>query len=397
MPSQQPDPDPDSHVPLTLRVATAWAWRVLVLAFAVAALVAAVSRLQFVALAIFVALLLTAFLSPFHTRLLTWGAPRWLATAATLVSFILVLVGLVALIGGSIASEWGTLSVAFQDGLDDIRRWLSDGPLHASDSQINQWIASVQETLSNNQGSVVSGALSTAATAAEVVSGAFLALFSTIFFLHDGKGIARWFVALFPERSQEGVSEAGSTAWVTLTGYVRGTVIIAFVDALSIGIALTILRVPLALPLAVLVFFGAFVPIVGAFVTGFVAVVVALAANGLWTAVAVFAAILGVQQVEGHILQPLVMGRMVRLHPLAVVLAVTAGSLLAGIVGAIVAVPLAAVVNVVVRSYRARAQAALVGEPGPRQEPDPPGSSDPLEPSADPVVTATAAADGPED
>ena len=137
--------------------------------------------------------------------------------------------------------------------------------------------------------------------------------------------------------------------------------IIAFVDALSIGIALTVLRVPLALPLAVLVFFGAFVPIVGAFVTGFVAVVVALAANGVWTAVAVFAAILGVQQVEGHILQPLVMGRMVRLHPLAVVLAVTAGSLLAGIVGAVVAVPLVAVVNVVVRSYRARSLAAAAG------------------------------------
>ena len=181
---------------------------------------------------------------------------------------------------------------------------------------------------------------------------------------------------------------------MTLTGYVRGTVIIAFVDALSIGIALTILRVPLALPLAVLVFFGAFVPIVGAFVTGFVAVVVALAANGLWTAVAVFAAILGVQQVEGHILQPLVMGRMVRLHPLAVVLAVTAGSLLAGIVGAIVAVPLVAVVNVVVRSYRARSLAALVGEPEPAQEPDAPESAE--SPAA--VAEATpASADVPED
>ena len=133
--------------------------------------------------------------------------------------------------------------------------------------------------------------------------------------------------------------------------------IIAFVDAASIGIVLTVLRVPLALPLAVLVFFGAFIPIVGAFVTGFVAVVVALAANGVWSAVAVLVAIIAVQQVEGHILQPVVMGRMVRLHPLAVVLAVTAGSLLAGIVGAVVAVPLVAVVNVVVRSYRARSQA----------------------------------------
>ena len=118
-----------------------------------------------------------------------------------------MLVGLGALIGGSIANEWGTLSVAFQDGLSDIRRWMADGPLHASDTQIDDWIASLQKALSNNQGSLVSGALSTAATAAEVISGAFLALFSTIFFLHDGKGIAGWFVALFPKKSQEGVSE----------------------------------------------------------------------------------------------------------------------------------------------------------------------------------------------
>ncbi len=361
-----PDEDPsnpDSHVPLSLRVAAAWSWRILVVAAAVAALAVAVARLQFVALALFVALLLTAFLAPAHARLVRWSAPRWLATATTLLGFLAVLAGVVALISGSIANEWDTLSVAFQDGLDDIRVWLADGPLHASDSQINEWITNVQKALADNQSSLVSGALSTAATAAEVVSGAFLALFATLFFLHDGRGIGAWFVGLFPSRSQEGVTAAGTSAWATLTGYVRGTVIIAFVDAAAIGIALTILRVPLALPLAVLVFFGAFVPIVGAFVTGFVAVVVALAANGLWTAVAVFAVILAVQQLEGHILQPLVMGRMVRLHPLAVVLAVTAGSLLAGIVGAVVAVPLVAVVNVVVRTYRTRSLATVDESP----------------------------------
>ena len=349
--------NPDSHVPMTLRVSAAWSWRILVVTVAVAALIAAVARLQFVALALFVALLLSAFLAPLHERLVRWGAPRWLATAATLVSFVTVLVGVAILIGNSIANEWGTLSLAFQDGLADIRQWLADGPLHASDNQISEWIDSLQEALANNQDSLVSGALSTATTAAEVVSGAFLALFATIFFLHDGRGIGNWFVGLFPARSQDGVAAAGASGWLTLTGYVRGTVIIAFVDAASIGIVLTVLRVPLALPLAVLVFFGAFIPIVGAFVTGFVAVVVALAANGVWSAVAVLVAIIAVQQVEGHILQPVVMGRMVRLHPLAVVLAVTAGSLLAGIVGAVVAVPLVAVVNVVVRSYRSRSNA----------------------------------------
>jgi predicted PurR-regulated permease PerM len=368
-------PGADEHVPLGLRVAAAWSWRVLVVVAAVAVVVLAVARLQLLTLAIFVALLLTALLSPLHRRLVSWGWPRWLATTATVVGLVLVVLGLGALIGGSIANEWGTLSVAFQDGLDDIRSWLADGPLHASDSQIDQWLESLQQSVKDNQGFLVSGALSTAVTAAEVGSGALLAVFSTIFFLHDGRGIATWVVRLFPSRVQPDAVDAGDAAWTALTGYVRGTVIIAAVDAVSIGIVLTILRVPLALPLAVLVFFGAFVPIVGAFVTGFIAVVVALATQGVWTALIVLAAILAVQQVEGHVLQPVVMGRMVRLHPLAVVFAVTAGSVLAGIVGAVVAVPLVAVVNVVIRRLRDRGNDAAPppDDGGPVADADPVG------------------------
>jgi putative heme transporter len=366
---------PDEHVPLSLRVAAAWSWRVLVVGVAVGAAVVAISRLQLLALAVFVGLLLTALLAPLHARLCAVGVPRWLATVLMIVGFIAVLLGAAVLVGGSIVNEWGELSVSFQEGLDDIRVWLADGPLHASQGQIDQWLATLQATLSDNQSSLVSGALTTATTAVEVVTGAFLALFASIFFLHDGRGISRWFVGLFPARSQEGVEHAGAAGWITLTGYVRGTVIIALVDATSIGIVLSLLRVPLAIPLAVLVFFGAFVPIVGALVTGFVAVVVALAANGLWTAIAVLAAIIAIQQVEGHLLQPVVMGRLVRLHPLAVVLAVTAGSVLAGIVGAVVAVPLVAVVNVVVRSYRERSvgdqdSSAVEGLDSDPREPD---------------------------
>jgi predicted PurR-regulated permease PerM len=193
-------------------------------------------------------------------------------------------------------------------------------------------------------------------------------VFATVFFLLDGERIWAWLVSLFPQRSQAGVREAGSRSWAVLTAYVRATVIIAFVDAVAIGIALAILRVPLALPLAVLVFFGAFVPIVGAFVTGFVAVVVALAARGPVIALLVLLAIVVIQQVEGHLLQPLLTGRLVRLHPLGVVLAVTAGSVLAGLVGAIVAVPLAAVLTTVLGYYGALARApvdALAVEPTP--------------------------------
>ncbi len=344
----------DQHVPLSLRVAAAWSWRVLVVGLAVSALVALVLRLQLVAVALFVGLFITALLSPMHARLVRWGWPRWLATVTVLVTLVIILLGAAALVGGSIVNEWGALSASFQQGLDDIRRWLAEGPFHISDGQLDAWLANLQEAMSENQSSLVSGFVTTAATAAEVVSGAFLAFFASIFFLHDGAGISRWSLRLFPVRAQEGVEQAGSAAWATLTGYVRGTVIIALVDAVAIGVVLTILKVPLAGPLAVLVFFGAFIPIVGALVTGFVAVVVALAANGLITAVIVLAAIIGVQQLEGHVLQPVVMGRLVRLHPLAVVVAVTAGSLLGGIIGAVVAVPLVAVVNVVIRTYRGR-------------------------------------------
>lgn len=352
------DTDVDQHVPLSLRVAAAWSWRVLVVGLAVSALVALVLRLQLVAVALFVGLFITALLTPMHARLVRWRWPRWLATVTVLVTLVIVLSGAAALVGGSIVNEWDALSASFQQGLDDIRRWLADGPFHISDGQVDTWLANLQQAMSENQSSLVSGFVTTAATAAEVVSGAFLAFFASIFFLHDGYGISRWGLRLFPARAQEGVEEAGSAAWATLTGYVRGTVIIALVDALAIGIVLTILKVPLAGPLAVLVFFGAFIPIVGALVTGFVAVVVALAAKGLITAAIVLAAIIGVQQLEGHVLQPVVMGRLVRLHPLAVVVAVTAGSLLGGIIGAVVAVPLVAVVNVVIRTYRGRSLTA---------------------------------------
>ncbi len=352
------DAEVDQHVPLSLRVAAAWSWRVLVVGLAVSALVALILRLQLVAVALFVGLFITALLSPMHARLVRWRWPRWLATVTVLVTLVIVLLGAAALVGGSIVNEWGALSASFQQGLDDIRRWLADGPFHVSDGQIDRWLANLQQAMSENQSSLVSGFVTTAATAAEVVSGAFLAFFASIFFLHDGHGISRWGLRLFPARAQEGAEEAGSAAWATLTGYVRGTVIIALVDGLAIGIVLTILKVPLAGPLAVLVFFGAFIPIVGALVTGFVAVVVALAAKGLITAVVVLAAIIGIQQLEGHVLQPVVMGRLVRLHPLAVVVAVTAGSLLGGIIGAVVAVPLVAVVNVVIRTYRGRSLTA---------------------------------------
>jgi len=359
---------PALAVPRPVRVAAEWSWRLLVIAAAIVAAALLANRLKLLLLALFVALLVAALLAPAvrWAQRVTWGR-RGFATLTVLVLCLALLVGVVTLLAVEVSSQVNDLSDKFTDGLHQIRTWLRD-TFGVDDARIQQWVQQVVDQIRANRESLLSGALSGTRIALEVLSGAAIALFATVFFLLDGERIWAWLVSLFPQRSQAGVREAGSRSWAVLTAYVRATVIIAFVDAVAIGIALAILRVPLALPLAVLVFFGAFVPIVGAFVTGFVAVVVALAARGPVIALLVLLAIVVIQQVEGHLLQPLLTGRLVRLHPLGVVLAVTAGSVLAGLVGAIVAVPLAAVLTTVLGYYGALARApvdALAVEPTP--------------------------------
>lgn len=354
-----PEPLPPSHleVPRQIRVTADWAWRVLVIAAAVVAVLLLAYRLKLLFLAMFVALLAAALLVPavrFVQRVAR--ASRGFATAVVLVLVLAGFVGLATLLTLEVSGSFTDLGDKFADGLAQIRGWVRD-TFGIDDATLQNYIRRALDAIRSNQGGLLSGALSGTRIALEVLSGAAIAVFTTVFFLLDGENIWAWCVRLFPGRSRDGVHEAGLRSWQVLTAYVRGTVLIAFVDAVSIGLAIALLRVPLAVPLAVLVFFGAFVPIVGAFVSGFVAVVVALAANGVVSALLVLAAILLVQQVEGHLLQPLVMGRFVRVHPLGVVLAVTAGSVLAGLVGAVVAVPIAAVTTTVLGYYGALARA----------------------------------------
>jgi putative heme transporter len=354
------DGRPPSHleVPRPVRVAADWAWRLLVIAAAVLALLLLADRLKLLILAVFVATLLTALLLP---------AVRWVqrvsrlsrgfATTVVLVVAVSVLAMLLAALAVQIGNSLSDLGDKFADGLTQIRGWLRD-TFGIDDATLQRYLQQAWDAIQSNRNGLLSGALSGTRIALEVLSGAAIALFATVFMLLDGDAIWAWCVRLFPRRSQGGVHEVGQRSWLVLTAYVRGTVLIAFVDAVSIGLALAILRVPLAVPLAALVFVGAFVPIVGAFVSGFVAVVVALATRGPVVALLVLAAIILIQQIEGHLLQPLVMGRLVRLHPLGVVVAVTAGSVLAGLVGAVVAVPLAAVLVTVFGYYSARSRAA---------------------------------------
>jgi predicted PurR-regulated permease PerM len=271
----------------------------------------------------------------------------------------------VAIVGGMltfVVSQFVTglpgLVEQVTQSIESTRTWLIEGPAHLSKDQITNAGNSAIEALRNNQTKLTSGALSTAATVTEIITGALLVLFTLIFFLHGGRNIWQFVTRIFPENVQDRVRDAGRAGFQSLIGYVRATFLVALVDALGIGTGLAIMGVPLALPLASLVFLGAFIPLVGAVVAGFLAVVVALLAKGFIYALITLGLIIAVQQLEGHVLQPLVMGRAVSVHPLAVVLAIAAGAVLAGIVGALLAVPTVAFLNSAIRVLLATAPKA---------------------------------------
>jgi predicted PurR-regulated permease PerM len=239
-------------------------------------------------------------------------------------------------------------------GIRQIQEWARTGPLHLSDEQVDDAIAQLQEWVNANTSQLTATGVATATTLAEVITGMLLVLFATFFFLRDGRKIWRFVVRLFPVNARWSLSDAGDASWSTLGSYVRATVLVAFIDATGIGLALVILDVPFPLPLAALVFLGAFVPIIGASVSGAVAVLVALVDQGWVIALIVLGAVILVQQIEGHVLQPLIMGRAVAIHPLVVIIGIACGVVLAGIVGALVAVPLIAVLNTGVRRLARR-------------------------------------------
>lgn len=347
-PIEQQTPAPSAEVPRGLSIVAAWSWRILVVLALAAACVAVVARLQVLFIALFVALLVTALLQPGMDLLRRVGLPRAVAAAVTLL-VALAVVGVVFFLAGSaLAGQAGELASAVSDGWVELKLWLED-VFGISAEQLGEYTTRIWESLRENAGSIGSGVFGAASTAAEFLAGAGVALFATIFFLYDGPGIWRWVGSLFPAGARAHVDEAGALSWQALSGYARGTVLIAAIDAIGIGLGVWLLGVPLAGPIAVLVFFGSFIPIVGATLSGLVAVLVALATEGATTALLTAGVVLLVQQVEGHVLQPLIQGRFVAIHPLAVVLAVAAGSVIAGLVGAVIAVPIVATANVLVR------------------------------------------------
>lgn len=341
------DPMGNNAIPRGLQIAGAWAWRIVALAAAGWVLLQIVSRTQLVLVPVLVAMLLAALLQPMAAALVKRGVPRALAAALVLLSGIAGIGLLVWLVVDQFRDGFEELRGQVDEGVREVQDWLITGPLGLSQTQIDNAFDGARTSLSENRDALTSGAVGAATTAGHVLTGLLIALFATFFLLKDGRQIWSWVVRLFPRDVRARADGAGERAWHTLISYVRATLAVALVDAVGIGVGAAVLGVPLALPIGVLVFLGSFVPIVGATVTGLVAVLVALVAEGPVTALLLLGIVLLVQQLEGHVLQPLLLGRAVQVHPLAVVLAIATGVLLAGIVGALVAVPIVAVANTV--------------------------------------------------
>ncbi|GLY08027.1 MULTISPECIES: AI-2E family transporter [Actinoplanes] len=360
-----PPPDPaivhhstssrdDADVPQPLRIAAAWSWRLIVVGVVGWALLQLIGVVSVVVVPLAIALLLTALLKPAVGWLLGLRLPPSLATFLVLVGGLAAVAGTLTLVVNQFIEGVPQLTQNATAGVRQIQDWARTGPLHLSDAQVDQAIDSGQEWINANTSSLTSTGIATAATIAELVTGLLLVLFATFFFLRDGRKIWRFLVRLFPVSARWSLADAGDASWRTLGAYVRATVLVAFIDALGIGLALLVLEVPFPFPLAALVFLGAFIPIVGASVSGAVAVLVALVDQGWVVALITLGAVILVQQVEGHVLQPLIMGRAVAVHPLAVIIGIACGVVLAGIIGALVAVPLIAVLNTGVRRLSRR-------------------------------------------
>ncbi|MBL1099112.1 AI-2E family transporter [Streptomyces coffeae] len=359
-------PDPVATVPWGVRVAAEAGWRLLVLAGTVWVLMRVISSIQLVVLSFTVALLITALLEPTVTRFRNRGVPRGLATAITFIGGFVVMGLVIWFVVWQVMENIDEVSRKVQDGIDDLRRWLLHSPFHVTEAQINHIAKSLREAVGANTEEITSAGLEGVTVVVEVLTGVLLTMFSTLFLLYDGPRIWSWTLKLVPAAAREGVAGAGPRAWATLTAYVRGTVIVALIDAIFIGVGLFFLHVPMAVPLAVFIFLFAFIPLVGAVVSGALAVVVALVTQGVFTGAMVLLVVLAVQQIEGHVLQPFILGRAVRVHPLAVVLSVAGGSLIGGIGGAVVAVPLVAVANTVVGYLHAyNKENAMRAVPGP--------------------------------
>ncbi len=339
-------------VPWAMRVAAAWTWRALLLAAGAVLLVRALGEVRLAVVPLAVALLLTTLLAPPAAALRRRGAPAALAALAVLVTFVGVTGGTLALLGPGVAGELDDLGAQVRGGAEEALDRLSVAGV--TSEEVDRGLDQVVEQARANAGGIGSGVLNGALVAAEVVAGGLLVVVFTFFLLKDGARMWRWAIGLLEPSRAAAAGELGERLWGKLGAYVRGVVVVALFDAVFIGLALWLIGVPLVLPLAVLTFFAAFIPLVGAVTAGAAAAMVALVSEGVVDALLVVAAVTLVQQLEGDLLYPVVVGRTVALHPVVILLAVSVGAVLGGIIWAFIAVPLVAIVAAVVPLARGR-------------------------------------------
>ena len=336
------------QVPYGVDLAAAWAWRFIVIVVAMLAILWTLQHFAVVVMPVVIALFISALVLPLVDWLERRGVKRGIAAFGTVLLVVATVALMLTFVGTQVASGVSNLSKQIVDGLEEIRNWLRTGPFHASDSQINSLIHSAQGIISK-QGNDLAGKVTEIGSAVgHIVAGLFIILFSTYYFLADGPRIWSWVVRLFPRAARANVDGSGRAAYATLVQFVRATVLVAATDAIATMIWAAVLGVPFVSAIGVIVFLGAFVPMIGAFLSGTVAVLVALVAKGPLTALLMLTGVVVVQQLEAHVLQPFLMGRFVSIHPLGVIISIALGVLLAGIPGALIAVPLAASLNAIV-------------------------------------------------
>ncbi len=390
-----PHRDANEAVTWGVRVAAAWTWRLLVIAFGLYVFARIFTRIELVAFSFVLALFFTAVLHPLERTLRELlPGPKSIPALIALLVGIAALVGVGAFVTWQISTHSNQLGNQISDTVDKARDWLQNGPLHLKSSDLDKVSQQITDTIKSHQGELISGAITTVRTVAEALGALLLILLSTFFLLRDGEQIWNWALKLFPGQAQERLDVAGRVGWRTLGGYMRGVVLIALFHGISVMIVLFVLRVPLAAALGVLIFLGSFIPIIGLTVTGTFAVAVAMLEHGFTAGIVVAVAIVVLIQLEAHLLQPLIMSRSVEVHPLAIALSVLTGTILAGIPGALLAVPLVAFLNATIHALRTTPSlpsgdagfpvqhreevggdpidAADGTEPGPADEPEPP-------------------------
>lgn len=352
----------DQQLPAGIRLAGAWSWRILAIAAVITVFIYLIVSLRDIVVPFMVAILLAALLVPFVQFLVRHGWPKAVAVALAEVGLVVVVAGLVVLIVFQVRSGFPDLQRQSIAAFANFKQYLLASPLHLTESDINGYLGQAAAALQRDSQSLLSGALSLGSSAGHVLAGLLLALFATLFMLIDGPGIWRWVIRLFPRAARPAIDGGGRAGWVTLTNFVRVQIFVAAVDAIGIGLGAFFVGLPLVIPISIAVFLGSFVPVVGAVITGVLAVFIALVYINPVAALVMLGVVILVQQVEGHVLQPFVMGTAVRVHPIAVVFAVAAGGFLAGIPGALFAVPVIATLNVII-GYIAGGQWRTTTEP----------------------------------